>query len=87
MTTELKRQKLKVGDITDIVKEATGFIKENYLAEIKHEISLLEKNLRENVLSNQLNKGIVLQGDYINLMSNLSEKSPLKNSKKDLRKN
>ncbi len=58
MTTELKRQTLNVGDITVTVKEAPGFIKENYLAELKHEISLLEKNLRENMLSNQLNRGL-----------------------------
>jgi len=51
---ELKRHELKVGDITDIVKEATGLVKENYLVGLELTSSLWEKNLREKVLNSKL---------------------------------
>ena len=51
---ELKRQELKVGDITDVVKEATGLVRENYLIGLELTSSLWEKNLREKVLNSKL---------------------------------
>ena len=69
----VKREE-KVRDITDVVKEASGLVKENYLAGLELTISLWEENLK--ALSSQLDKWFVLQGDYINLMRDLSEKFP-----------
>ncbi len=78
---KLKREELKAGDITDVAKETTGLVKEIYLARLKLTISLWEKNVREKALSNQVDKWFVLQGDYINLMRDLSEKSPIQGMK------
>ena len=63
---KLKRQELKIADITDAFKEISGLIKENYrLLGLELTSSLYEENLK--VLSSQLDKRFVLQGDYMNL--------------------
>jgi len=59
---ELKRQELKVGDITDVVEEATGLVKENYLVGLELTSSLWEKNLREKVLNSKLDSIKLLRG-------------------------
>jgi hypothetical protein len=50
----IKRQELKVGDITDIVKETNGLVKENYLSGHELTISFWERDRTEKVLSSQL---------------------------------
>jgi hypothetical protein len=37
-----KRQELKVGDISDVVKETVGLVKENYLTGLELTIACLE---------------------------------------------
>ncbi len=77
---ELKREGLKVRDITDVAKETIGLIKENYLAWLKLAISLWEENLK--VLGNQSDKWFVLEGGCINLLRDLSEKFPRERMKR-----
>jgi hypothetical protein len=59
---------------TDAIMTATGLVKENYLVGFELTISLWEENLK--VLNSQLNKWLSLQGDYLNLMKDASEKLP-----------
>ena len=72
--TTVKREELKVRDITDAIKTATGLVKENFLVGFDLTISLWEENLK--VLSSQLDKWLSLQRDYINLVRDVSEKFP-----------
>lgn len=69
---KVKREELK--DITDATKELTDLVKEDYLAWFEFTTSLWEENRK--VLNSQLDKWLSLQGDYINLMRDFSQKIP-----------
>ncbi|MBI2486566.1 MAG: hypothetical protein HYW01_06340 [Deltaproteobacteria bacterium] len=71
---EVKREELKIRDITDAMKGVSVLVKENFLVGFDLTISLWEENLK--VLSSQLDKWLSLQRDYINLMRDFSEKLP-----------
>lgn len=63
---EVKREELKVKDITDTTKEITGLVKDNYLAWFEFTTSLWEVNLK--MLSSQINMWLSLQSSYTNTM-------------------
>jgi len=71
---KVNKEDLKVRDITDGIKTATGLVKDNFFGGFEFTISLWEENLK--VLNSQLDKWLSLQRDYINLMRDLSEKLP-----------
>jgi hypothetical protein len=70
---EVKMPDLKIADITDVIKETNGLVKENYLAGFELTISLWEENLK--VLSSQFDKWVASQKDCMNLMKDFQGKS------------
>jgi len=67
---KVNKEDLKVRDITDGIKTATGLVKDNFFGGFEFTISLWEENLKV------LNKWLSLQRDYIHLMKDISEKYP-----------
>lgn len=61
-------------DISDTAKETIGLVKENYFTWFGFSTSLWEENLK--TLSSQMDKWLVLQDNYINVMKGFSEKLP-----------
>jgi hypothetical protein len=70
-----KREAPKVvEDFTDVVKETTGFARENYIKSFKLPISLWEDNLK--FLNTQIEQWLSFQQDYINAVTEFYDKFP-----------
>lgn len=70
-----KREAPKVvEDFTDVVKETTGFVRENYIKSFKLPISLWEDNLK--FLNTQIEQWLSFQQDYINAVTEFYDKFP-----------
>jgi len=70
-----KREAPKVvEDFTDVVKETTGFVRENYIESFKLPISLWEDNLK--FLNTQIEQWLSFQQDYINAVTEFYDKFP-----------
>jgi len=70
---ELK-EKLKVKDFTDAVKELTGLVKENYLNGVEFALSLWTEN--QKIWDTQIDQWLNLQQEYINAGKEFYEKLP-----------
>jgi hypothetical protein len=70
---ELK-EKPKVKDFTDTVKEITGLVKENYLNGVEFALSLWTEN--QKIWDAQIDQWLNLQQEYINAGKEFYEKLP-----------
>lgn len=71
---KVKREELKVRDITDAVEGITGLVRDNYIAWFEFTTFLWEENLK--MLSSQPNMWLSLQSSYMNTMRDISQRSP-----------
>lgn len=72
---EIKKEELKVRDYTDIARELTGLVKENYLRGFQLGLSLWEGNLK--IINNQIDQWATVQEGYTMLMRELTERFPI----------